>query len=30
MKLEEIVANGRSSPGAHQQNAVAVDLWKKK
>ena len=30
MKLEEMVANGRSTPGAHQQNAVAVDLWKKK
>jgi arylsulfatase A len=30
MKLEELVANGRSTPGARQQNAVAVDLWKKK
>lgn len=30
MKLEEMVANGRSTPGARQQNAVAVDLWKKK
>jgi arylsulfatase A len=28
LKLEEIVANGRSTPGAHQKNAVAVDLWK--
>jgi hypothetical protein len=30
MKLEEMVANGRSTPGARQQNAVPVDLWKKK
>ncbi|HCN75953.1 MAG TPA: arylsulfatase [Verrucomicrobiales bacterium] len=29
MKLEEIVANGRSTPGARQKNAVPVDIWKK-
>lgn len=29
MKLEELVANGRSTPGARQKNAVEVDIWKK-
>jgi hypothetical protein len=28
-KLESLVANGRSTPGATQSNAVPVDLWKK-
>jgi arylsulfatase A-like enzyme len=30
MKLEDIVARGRSTPGERQANAVPVDLWKKK
>jgi arylsulfatase A-like enzyme len=29
-KLETLVANGRSAPGANQPNAVPIDLWKKK
>jgi len=29
-KLEELVANGRSTPGEKQANAVPVDIWKKK
>jgi len=28
-KLETLVANGRSTPGANQANAVPIDLWKK-
>jgi arylsulfatase A len=28
-KLESLVARGRSTPGADQANAVAIDLWKK-
>lgn len=28
-KLEALIANGRSTPGAAQANAVPVDLWKK-
>ena len=27
--LERYVAQGRSTPGAPQKNAVAVDIWKK-
>ena len=26
--LEKYVAQGRSTPGAPQKNAVAIDLWK--
>jgi arylsulfatase A-like enzyme len=29
MKLETLVAHGRSTPGDRQSNAVAVDIWKK-
>ncbi len=28
-QLETLVANGRSTPGANQANAVPIDLWKK-
>lgn len=28
-KLETIIANGRSTPGENQANAVPIDLWKK-
>lgn len=28
-KLEEIIANGRSTPGEKQANAVPIDLWKR-
>jgi arylsulfatase A-like enzyme len=28
-KLETLAANGRSTPGASQANAVPIDLWKK-
>jgi arylsulfatase A len=26
--LERYVADGRSTPGSRQQNAVAVDIWR--
>ena len=29
-ELEQIVADGRSTPGKQQQNDVRVDIWKEK